>query len=182
MGWSDTRRRAPVGISLAKPTVKIVAVSISIAMARVLTRYFFKPVVIFPNPSVCCIYGTCPVFPVKPCYCSRDGTLQFKCRKSRNLTWKIVVRCSIASYCSYRKYKITKCVLLFEPSAFSKEKNCIRVNCTQKIHNCCCIGTAHTEIYDSYPIGCGTWHVFISSLQPLHCSILQKDQHSTYNW
>ena len=42
MGRSETNSKAPVGIRLAKPTVKIVAVSISTAMARVLFRYSLK--------------------------------------------------------------------------------------------------------------------------------------------
>ena len=42
IGWSETRSRAPVGISFANPTVKMVAVSISMAMALVLMRYFLN--------------------------------------------------------------------------------------------------------------------------------------------
>src|SRR5690606_6884195 len=35
MGWSETSKSAPVGILLAKPTLNIVAVSISTAIARI---------------------------------------------------------------------------------------------------------------------------------------------------
>ena len=42
MGRSEIKRRAPVGIRFAKPTVKIVAVSISMAKARVVIKYSLK--------------------------------------------------------------------------------------------------------------------------------------------
>ena len=42
MGLSDINSKAPVGIRLANPTVKIVAVSISTASARVFIRYSLK--------------------------------------------------------------------------------------------------------------------------------------------
>ena len=42
MGRSETNRSAPVGMRLEKPTVKIVAVSISMAIALVFTRYSLK--------------------------------------------------------------------------------------------------------------------------------------------
>src|SRR5664279_5660651 len=62
-------------------------------------KVLFKPVIIFPDPSVCSIYGTCPVFPVKPGDGGRYCTLKFKSRKRRNFIWKIIVRCPVASYC-----------------------------------------------------------------------------------
>ena len=39
MGWSDTNNKAPVGMWLANPQLKRVAVSMSTAMARVFMRY-----------------------------------------------------------------------------------------------------------------------------------------------
>ena len=42
MGLSDIKSKAPVGIRLANPTVKIVAVSMSTASARVLIKYSLK--------------------------------------------------------------------------------------------------------------------------------------------
>ena len=38
IGWSETSSNAPVGMLLAKPTLKMVAVSISMAIARVFRR------------------------------------------------------------------------------------------------------------------------------------------------
>ena len=39
IGWSDTSSRAPTGMRLARPVVNRVAVSMSIAIARVLRKY-----------------------------------------------------------------------------------------------------------------------------------------------
>ena len=81
--------------------------------------------------------------------------VQFERRQRRNLGWEVIVAGSLATNSGIWQNKVTDLGRPLQSAAFAEEQHAFRLNCTEQVHDGCCIRRANAEVDNGQAVTVG---------------------------